>query len=77
MPASKKDSTGLPQAPTRLTASQAARYAGVGESSIRRAWKRGDLVGRRPRGQAWPVLFKPEDIDRWMDGLAPLEGEVA
>ena len=52
----------------RLTVREVAEATGLSVSVVRAAHRRGALVGRPPRGQSRPILFKPEDVERWLDG---------
>lgn len=53
---------------TRLRARDVAEYAGVNLCTVYDATRRGDLVGRPPRGQTRPILYRVEDVERWLDG---------
>lgn len=59
----------------RLSAKEAADYAGCGTTTLYRAYNKGYLKGYTPYGSKKNTTFKPEDIERWLDGLPPKEDD--
>lgn len=56
------------EVPSRMTAKEVAAYTGYNVHVIYQATRRGDLRGRPPRGQVRPILYRIEDVERWLDG---------
>lgn len=54
--------------PVRMRAADVAELTGMNIQTIQRAYHKGYLKGRPPRGMARPVFFKPEDVVDWLDG---------
>lgn len=55
----------------RMTAEEVAEASRISPNAVRAAYRRGELRGAPPRGLTRPVLFRVEDVERWLDGLPP------
>lgn len=61
----------------RMSAAEAAEYAGCGKCTIYSAYHEGALKGYSKFGMKKGLTFKEEDLERWLDGLPPLSDEVS
>lgn len=46
---------------------------GISAATVRTAYRKGWLRGAPPRGLSRPILFRPEDVERWVSGEPPVE----
>lgn len=67
------DTTAAALLPTRITVDDVSDKYGISAASVRTAYRKGWLRGAPPRGLSRPILFRPEDVERWVSGEPPVE----
>lgn len=67
------DTTATALLPTRITVDDVSDKYGISAATVRAAYRKGWLRGAPPRGLSRPILFRPEDVERWVSGEPPVE----